>query len=104
MTINRDDPNSPGFNKKHGGTRAGSGRPREYDAARVKTSLRRDLHGMLTKVSKRSGCPLTHALDFIVGRIVQDPTLESALHLLASGHSGGAKDVFSSKIPGQKKK
>lgn len=95
MTIVRSDPNSPGA---HGGVRSGAGRPREYDAARVKLSLRRDLHGMLTKVCKKSGCSLTRALDFIVGRVVQDHSLEGALQLLSSGHENDAKNMLSSRI------
>lgn len=94
MTIVRSDPNSPG----HGGARKGAGRPAEYDAPRVKTSLRRDMHGMLSKACRKTGCLQTHALDLIVGRVIQDPALENALRALAAGHENDAKKMLSSRI------
>ncbi len=105
MAIARSNPKATGSKKSaHGGERTGAGRPQEYDAPRVKTSLRRDLHGMFAKTCTKTKCSLTRALDFVIGRIVQDPSLENALRALAAGNANSAKDILSSHIVVKKEK
>ncbi len=80
--------------KTHGGPRAHAGRPPRYDAPRVKISARRDLHGMLSKACAKAGCEMTAAVDFILGRVLNDRQLAAALKLLADGHATDAKNVM----------
>lgn len=73
MTIVRHGP-------KHGGPRKGAGRPKQYDAPRVNTSLERGIHSEFAGTCRAMGLEMTEVLDAVVARFLQQPNGEILFH------------------------